>query len=83
MSKTTAAYERGYNDDRAAERRVAALKLADKLNDLIHPLLMNYIEAMHELSKEAERPLYSALPGGPIVMEGPLPRHVPEHRSEG
>lgn len=71
-------YENGYADGRAAERRLAALKLADKLNDIVHPLLMKYIEAMHLLSKEAERPLHSALPGGPVIAEGPLPRHIEE-----
>jgi hypothetical protein len=68
-------YQRGFRDGRAKERRISALKLADELNDLVHPLLMRYIEAMQKLSELAERPLHSALPGGPVIAEGPLPRH--------
>lgn len=68
-------YWTGYEAGRAAERRVAALKMADALNDVIHPALMKYIDAMKVLAKEAGRALYSALPGGPVINVGPLPRH--------
>lgn len=71
-------YDKGYYDGRVAERKTSALRLADQLNDIVHPLLMAYIKAMQALAKEAERPLHSALPGGPIIAEGPLPRHAPD-----